>query len=466
MLAETIERWNEMARAFVWGVPMLVLLIGTGVYFTAKTHLFQLRHMGLWLRKTLFSCLTGEARRKSSGGVSPFGVMCTALAATVGTGNIAGVATALTIGGPGAVFWMWISAFFGMMTAFAENTLGMLYRERGKDGAWRGGPMMYLKKGLHSPFLAGAFALFCVLASFGIGNMSQCNSIAGGLRGVFGMPPQVTGLVTAVLLGAVLLGGLGRISRVTETLVPFMALFYMGGALFVLWYFRANLPQACGQIFSAAFDWRAGMGGAAGYGMMQAIRIGVSRGVFSNEAGLGSSVMVHAAADAKEPCEQGMWAVFEVFFDTIVMCTVTALVILSSGVYNEMLYSLAAGTPLLDRLLTGAQLTAAAFSAALGPLGGGFVATSLALFAFSTLLGWSYYGQRAAEYLLGAQAVPVYKALFVAAAAVGCVMRLDLAWALSDTFNGLMALPNLAGVLALRGEALQEWKRYRRANHI
>ena len=455
-----------MVRAFVWGAPMLVLLIGTGVYFTAKTHLFQLRHMGLWLRKTLFSCLTGEARRKSSGGVSPFGVMCTALAATVGTGNIAGVATALTIGGPGAVFWMWISAFFGMMTAFAENTLGMLYRERGKDGAWRGGPMMYLKKGLHSPFLAGAFALFCVLASFGIGNMSQCNSIAGGLRGVFGMPPQVTGLVTAVLLGAVLLGGLGRISRVTETLVPFMALFYMGGALFVLWYFRANLPQACGQIFSAAFDWRAGMGGAAGYGMMQAIRIGVSRGVFSNEAGLGSSVMVHAAADAKEPCEQGMWAVFEVFFDTIVMCTVTALVILSSGVYNEMLYSLAAGTPLLDRLLTGAQLTAAAFSAALGPLGGGFVATSLALFAFSTLLGWSYYGQRAAEYLLGAQAVPVYKALFVAAAAVGCVMRLDLAWALSDTFNGLMALPNLAGVLALRGEALQEWKRYRRANHI
>ena len=361
---------------------------------------------------------------------------------------------------------MWISAFFGMMTAFAENTLGMLYRERGKDGAWRGGPMMYLKKGLHSPFLAGAFALFCVLASFGIGNMSQCNSIAGGLRGVFGVPPQVTGLVTAVLLGAVLLGGLGRISRVTETLVPFMALFYMGGALFVLWCFRANLPQACGQILSAAFDWRAGVGGAAGYGMMQAIRIGVSRGVFSNEAGLGSSVMVHAAADAKEPCEQGMWAVFEVFFDTIVMCTVTALVILSSGVYNEMLYSLAAGTPLLDRLLTGAQLTAAAFSAALGPLGGGFVATSLALFAFSTLLGWSYYGQRAAEYLLGAQAVPVYKALFVAAAAVGCVMRLDLAWALSDTFNGLMALPNLAGVLALRGEALQEWKRYRRANHI
>ena len=464
---EKIVLLNDMVRAFVWGAPMLVLLVGTGVYFTAKTRLFQLRHMGLWLRKTLLSCFSGAARRRSGkNAVSPFATMCTALAATVGTGNIAGVATALTIGGPGAVFWMWVSAFFGMMTAFAENTLGMLYREKGPDGAWRGGPMLYLKKGLHSPFLAGAFALFCVLASFGMGNMSQCNSIAAGLSGVFGVPARVTGLVTAVLLGAVMLGGLARISRVTETLVPFMALFYMGGALAVLWCRRAYLPQACGQILAAAFDWQAGAGGLAGYGMARAIRTGVSRGVFSNEAGLGSSVMVHTAADAKEPCEQGMWAVFEVFFDTIVMCTVTALVILTSGVYNQTLYGLAAGTPLMEKLATGAQLTAAAFSTVFGPPGGGFVAVSLVLFAFSTLLGWSYYGQRAAEYLLGARAVPVYKALFVAAAAVGCTMRLDLAWALSDTFNGLMALPNLVGVLALRREALREWHRYRRANHI
>ena len=463
---EKIVLLNDMVRAFVWGAPMLVLLVGTGVYFTAKTCLFQLRHMGLWLRKTLLSCFSGAARRRSGkNAVSPFATMCTALAATVGTGNIAGVATALTIGGPGAVFWMWISAFFGMMTAFAENTLGMLYREKGPDGAWRGGPMLYLKKGLHSPFLAGAFALFCVLASFGMGNMSQCNSIAAGLSGVFGVPESVTGLVTAALLGAVMLGGLARISRVTETLVPFMALFYMGGALAVLCR-RAYLPQACGQILAAAFDWQAGAGGLAGYGMARAIRTGVSRGVFSNEAGLGSSVMVHTAADAKEPCEQGMWAVFEVFFDTIVMCTVTALVLLASGVYDETLYGLAAGTPLMQTLATGAQLTAAAFSTVFGPLGGGFVAVSLALFAFSTLLGWSYYGQRAAEYLFGARAVPVYKALFVAAAAVGCTMRLDLAWALSDTFNGLMALTNLVGVLALRRETLREWQRYRRANHI
>ena len=467
MLWDRIAQLNDMVHAFVWGVPMLVLLVGAGVYFTAKTGLFQIRYIGLWLRKTLFSCFTGEARRKSGGqAVSPFATMCTALAATVGTGNIAGVATALTIGGPGAVFWMWISAFFGMMTAFAENTLGMLYRERGPDGAWRGGPMLYLKKGLHSPFLAAAFALSCVLASFGMGNMSQCNSIAGGLSGVFGVPPLVTGIATAALLGAVMLGGLKRVTRVTETLVPFMALFYMGGALVVLWCRREYLPQACGQILACAFDWKAGTGGAAGYGIAQALRTGVSRGVFSNEAGLGSSVMVHAAADAKEPCEQGMWAVFEVFFDTIVMCTMTALVLLSSGVYDTAQYGAAAGTPLLAQLATGAQLTAAAFSTVFGPPGGGFVAVSLVLFAFSTLLGWSYYGQRAAEYLFGEHAAPVYRALFLAAAVLGCTMRLDLAWALSDTFNGLMALPNLIGVLALRREALGAWSRYRRTNHI
>lgn len=467
MLLDKIALMNEMVRAFVWGVPMLVLLTGTGIYFTVRTGLFQVRHAGLWLRRTLLSCFSGAARRTSSkNAVSPFATMCTALAATVGTGNIVGVATALTIGGPGAVFWMWVSAFFGMMTAFAENTLGMLYRERGPDGAWRGGPMLYLKNGLHSPFLAAAFALFCVLASFGIGNMSQCNSIASGLSTVFRVPPLATGLATAVLLGAVMLGGLKRISRVTEALVPFMALFYMAGALAVLWHGRAALPQACGQILACALDWQAGAGGVLGYGMAQAIRIGVSRGVFSNEAGLGSSVMVHAAADAKEPCEQGMWAVFEVFFDTIVMCTVTALVILTSGVYDAAQYGLAAGTPLLAQLQTGAALTAAAFSTVFGPLGGGFVAVSLVLFAFSTLLGWSYYGQRAAEYLFGSRSAPLYKALFIAAAALGCTMRLDLAWALSDTFNGLMALPNLVGVLALRREALAEWRRYRRAKDI
>ncbi len=457
---EHLLELNDRLRGLIWGAPMLLLLLGTGLYFTVKTGVFQVRCCTLWLRKTLFSCFTGAARR-TSGGVSPFAAMCTALAATVGTGNIAGVATALTIGGPGAMLWLWVSAFVGMMTAFAENTLGMLYRERGADGSWHGGPMLYLKNGLHSPFLAGVFALFCVLASFGIGNMSQCNSIAQGLSGSFGVPSGFTGAVTAILLGAVLLGGLKRLSRVTETLVPFMALFYMGGAAAVLWVHRAALPQAFAQICSMAFDTRAGTGGALGYGMMQAVRAGVSRGVFSNEAGLGSSVMVHTAADAKEPCEQGMWAVFEVFFDTIVMCSVTALVILTSGIYDPSRYALASGTPLLAQLTTGAQLTAQAFSTVFGRLGGGFVAVSLALFAFSTLLGWSYYGQRAAAYLFGERAVPVYKLLFVLVAAAGCRMRLEPVWVLSDTFNGLMALPNLAGVLALRRHVLAEWCRYK-----
>lgn len=460
---EQLTAINDLIRSFVWGPVMLALLVGAGVYFTVRTGFFQVRHIWLCLRKTIFSCFGGGAARKGGeGGISPFGSMCTALAATVGTGNIAGVATALTLGGPGAIFWMWVSAFFGMMTAFAENTLGMLYRETGPDGAPRGGPMLYLKNGLGSPFLAGAFALFCVLASFGIGNMSQCNSIAEGLSGTFGVPPLATGLATAAMIALVMLGGLSRISSVTERLVPLMALFYMGGAAAVLVIHHAAVPAALGQIIHDAFDLRAGVSGTAGYGMMRALQCGVSRGVFSNEAGLGSSVMVHTAARAGEPCEQGMWAVFEVFFDTIVMCTVTALVILSSGAYDPVRYGLAAGTPLMSSLATGARLTATAFSTVFGSLGGAFVSVSLALFAFSTLLGWSYYGQRGAEYLFGERIAPVYKFVFVCMTVVGCTMELSLAWAVSDTFNGLMALPNVLGVLALSGEVVREWKRYQK----
>lgn len=465
-MLDTITRVNDAVRGVLWGPPLLALLLGTGLYFTCRTGLFQLRHIRFWLGGALRACLPRRKGEGDSRSISPFAAMCTALAATVGTGNIAGVAAALVIGGPGAVFWMWVAAFFGMMTAFAENTLGMLHRRRDASGAWRGGPMYYLKDGLHAPGLAAVFALCCALASFGIGNMSQCNSIAGGLAGVFGVPPLATGLATAAVLGTVLLGGLKRLSRVTSLLVPAMALFYMGGAIVVLWCRRDQIPQACGQILSGAFGLRAAGGGALGFGVMQAVRVGVSRGVFSNEAGLGSSVIVHTASDAQEPCAQGMLAVFEVFFDTIVMCTATALVVLTAGVYDPARYALAAGTPLLDALPTGAALTAQSFAAVFGPVGGAFVAVSLTLFAFSTLLGWSYYGQRAVRSLLGARAVPVYQVLFVAAACAGCTMRLELAWALSDTFNALMALPNLAGVLALRHDVLAEWRRYARANHI
>lgn len=454
MTMEQLARAVGAVRAFVWGVPMLALLLGTGVYFTLHTGVFQLRRLPLWMKNTLFSCF--GAQNKGKTGVSPFAAACTALAATVGTGNIAGVATALTLGGPGAVFWMLVSAFFGMMTAFAENVLGMCYRVRDRNGAPCGGPMYYLKNGVGSGFLAGAFALFCMLASFGVGNMSQCNSIAQGLSGSFGVRPAATGLATAALLGAVLLGGLKRLTRVTSLLVPFMALFYMAGAVCVLFCFRENLPRAVSDILAGAFDRQAGAGGLCGYGMAQAVRVGVSRGVFSNEAGLGSSVMVHTAADADSPCGQGMWAIFEVFFDTVVMCSVTALVLLVSGAYDPAVYGAAAGTDALALLPTGAQLTAQAFGTVFGAAGGGFVAVSLALFAFSTLLGWSYYGARAAAYLLGDRAAGAYRVCFVCAAAMGCVMRIDLVWALSDAMNGLMALPNLVGVLALRREVLEK----------
>jgi len=450
-----------MVRAFVWGIPMLAALLGTGIYFTFKTGFFQIRRLSLWLRKTILSCFSDD-KGKRTAGVRPFATMCTALAATVGTGNIAGVATALALGGPGAVFWMWASGFFGMMTAFAENTLGMLYREKDRKGGWRGGPMLYLKNGLNSPLLGDAFAVFCVLASFGIGNMSQCNSISEGLSLTFGLPHALTGICTSILLGAAMLGGLKRISGIAEKLVPLMAVFYIGGAAIVLTAHHNAIIPALSEIVKYAFGLRAGISGALGYGVKQAVRVGVSRGVFSNEAGLGSSVMVHSAADLREPCEQGMWAVFEVFFDTIIMCTVTALVILTSGAYDPLTYGNALGTPFFSQLATGVKLTATAFSSVLGTPGGAFVSVSLALFAFSTLLGWSFYGERAISYLFGDGCVIIYRIAFVLAAGIGCVIRLDLAWALSDTFNGLMALPNLAGVLGLRKEVLKEWERYKR----
>lgn len=465
MLIEKLILLNEMVRAFVWGVPMLVLLVGTGVYFTIKTGLFQIRRFSLWTNKTIASCFNGKAKeRNEKNGISPFASMCTALAATVGTGNIAGVATALTLGGPGAIFWMWVSAFFGMMTGFAENALGILYRKRGADGTWQGGPMFYLKNGVNSPFLASAFALFCIFASFGIGNISQCNSIADGLCASFGISPLLIGIVTAAFLAVVLIGGISRISAVAERFVPLMAAFYIGGALIALWVNRDMLVPALTEIFSYAFAFRAGVSGVLGYGMMQALRLGVSRGVFSNEAGLGSSVMVHAAADIKEPCEQGMWAVFEVFFDTIVMCTITALVILTSGVYDAAAYGAAKGTAEFSALATGAKLTANAFSTVFGSLGGQFVSVALVLFAFSSLLGWSYYGVRCAEYLFGKRAAFVYRFCFILLSIGGCTMDLSLAWALSDTFNGLMALPNLVGIVCLRKEVLVEWNKYRQRN--
>ena len=452
MPMDDILQVNERLRGLIWGAPMLILLLGTGLYFTAVTRVFQVRYCALWLRKTLFSCFTGAARR-TSGGVSPFAAMCTALAATVGTGNIAGVATALTLGGPGAVLWLWVSAFVGMMTAFAENTLGMLYRERGADGSWRGGAMLYLKNGLHSPLLAGAFALFCVLASFGIGNMSQINSIAGNMNAAFHVPYLATGLALMVVTALIVIGGLKRVAAVTEKLVPLMALFYIAGALIIVVMHAGNIPAALAAIFKGAFNLNAAGGGALGYGISQTITWGFKRGAFSNEAGLGSAVMVNSASNVKEPVHQGMWGVFEVFADTIVVCTLTALVILTTGVVELESGAVLAGVQ--DNALVGQ-----AFTAAFGSFGPKFIAVSILLFAYSTTLGWSHYGTKAVEYLFGTAGSRIYKVVFVCMTVVGATMKLGLAWDLSDTFNGLMMIPNLIGVLALSGTVVDITRNY------
>ena len=461
-MLETISQINDAVYSVVGGPVMVALLVGTGIWFTIRTKFFQLTKFRLWFSSTIVACFKHKEVRKTKDkrAISQFQSLCTALAGTVGTGNIAGVATAIVAGGPGAVFWMWVSAFFGMMTNFAEKVLGIKYRYKDKKGNWVGGAMIYIERGLKCKWLAVAFSVFCVLASFGIGNMSQGNSIAEAMNDSFQIPKWVSGLVAAALVAMVILGGIKRIARVTEKIVPIMAGFYIIGTLVVIGAHIENVPEAFGSIFREAFNFRAGVGGVAGYGIAVAMNKGVARGIFSNEAGLGSSVMVHSASDVKEPVVQGMWGIFEVFADTIVICTLTALTILCSGVYDQGVYEAALGTPAMESLANGSVLTNSAFATVFGPWGSVFTSIALTLFAFSTFLGWSYYGERGMEYLFGARAVPVYKILFIIMVFVGCVARLELVWSLSDTFNMLMALPNLAALLLLSKQAIDELKGY------
>lgn len=456
-----LEEVNAALGAFVWGLPMMVLLIGSGVWFTLRSGFFQLAHARLIARETvcsLFRKRPGAARDKHA--ISQFQAFSTALAATIGVGNIAGVATAISSGGPGAVFWMWVAAFFGMMTNYAENVLGVFYRKRGTSGEWVGGAMYYIEEGLKGKRflgqlaqpLAKLFALFCVLASFGMGNMSQVNTIAASLDDVFAVPPAVTGAALAVLIGLVVLGGIKRIAKVTEKVVPVMAAGYILAAAAVLVVNRAQIPAVFGGIFRAAFSSEAVLGGAAGVAVRSAVSWGLKRGVFSNEAGLGSSVMVHAAADCREPAVQGMWGAFEVFFDTILMCTLTAFTILSTGVVGAVD---AAGLP-----VDGASLVSLAFANTFHESAGAVLAVSVTLFAFATVLGWSYYGEQAVAYLAGEKAGVLYKIAYAAAAFAGSTMSLGLVWDLSDTFNALMAIPNLVAVLALSGTVFAITRNY------
>ncbi len=464
-LVDSITKVNGAVNSFVWGVPMLVLLVGTGILMTVLTRFFQLSHIGHWFKNTIGGIFNDRHitrhTDKDDKAISQFQSLCTALAATIGTGNIVGVASALIAGGPGAIFWMWIVAFFGMMTNYSENVLGIYYRRKNSRDEWCGGAMYYLKDGLGSykgckqigAILAVLFSLFCLLASFGIGNMSQVNSIAANMEAAFSIPAVVTGIALMILAALVIVGGLKRIASVTEKLVPFMAIAYIIGALVI---FFANIGQ-CGaiflSIFKGAFGLKAVGGGIVGSGVKLALTWGMKRGVFSNEAGLGSSVMVHSNSNVKEPVRQGMWGIFEVFADTIVVCTLTAFSVLSSG-----LIDLETGAVLSES--SGSALVGEAFATVFGSFGPMFIALSILLFAFSTVLGWSHYGSKAWEYLFGTKSTIVYKIVFILIIYVGATMNLSLAWDLSDTFNGLMAMPNLIGVLCLSPLVMKITKNY------
>ena len=467
-LLDVITDVNNSINGFVWGYVGLALLIGTGIVMTVLTKFFQVSRLSHWWKNTIASMfekkVIGHAKEKGS--ISPFQALCTALAATVGTGNIAGVSAAICIGGAGAVFWMWVAVFFGMMTNYSENVLGLYYRRRNANGEWSGGAMYYLADGLGSKkgfkhvakILAILFSIFTLLASFGIGSMGQVNKIVANVSNAFDISALssvmlldgislynvILGAVIMLLTGLIVLGGLKRIANVAEKIVPFMVVLFVAGSLVIIAInFRGILP-AFGAIFKNAFTPIAAVGGGIGTVISKVMTQGFKRGVFSNEAGLGSSVMVHSNTNVKEPVQQGMWGIFEVFADTMIVCTMTALVVLTSGAYNLQTGAILEG-------YTDATLVAGAFNQvfSIGNIGERFVAIAMFLFAFTTVLGWSHYGTKAWEYLFGAKSVAVFKIIHIITIMFGAVMTSSLAWDISDTFNGMMMFPNLIAVLAL-----------------
>jgi len=439
---ETLMRINSVVNGFVWGPPMLALLVGTGIYLTIILGFPQVRYFGFMFKEVL-----GKLGKKAEGEgtISSFGALATALASTVGSGNVAGVATALHLGGPGALFWMWVTAVFGMTTKMTEVALAVRFREKDAAGNWRGGTMYVMEKGLGQKWLAWLFAFFTTFAAFGIGNAIQANSTAEALYLGYGVPHWVSGIVVAVLVALVILGGLKRISDVTTYLVPFMAIFYIVGGLIVVFMHIDMVPAAIGQAVKYAFNDPMAMPGAiAGWSVKMALTKGVARGVFSNEAGLGSAPMVHATAIVDHPVRQGCYGLFEVFTDTLVVCSITGISILATGTLT--------GSP--D--LTGAQLTLTAFQSVLGKTGVMVLSAGLAMFAFSTILGWYWYGETGATYIFGLKITPIYKALWILVVVVGAWGGggefLSNIWNLSDTMNGLMAAPNLIALLWLSNE--------------
>ncbi len=429
---ETLTQLLNSISHFVWGPVILILLLGTGMYLMAGLRLLPIHQL-----PAAFSLLWRGRRSKDKGDISPFNALMTSLAATIGTGNIAGVATAIFLGGPGAIFWMWLTALVGMATKYAEAVLAVKYREVDERGAYVGGPMYYIKNGLGQrwQWLGLLFSIFGAIAAFGIGNTIQANSVADALNSTLGIAAWQTGTVMAVVVYAVLVGGIKRIGFVAAKLVPFMAIAYVLGAGFIILQEIDAVPLALQLIVSDAFTGTAATGGFAGAGVMAAIRFGVARGVFSNEAGLGTAPIAHAAAKTNNPVQQGKIAMLGTFIDTMVICTMTALVIILTGSWTS-------GE-------TGASLSAYAFRVGLPGYGGYVVSFGLAIFALTTLLGWSYYGERCADYILGVAVIHWYRMMWVLAIPVGAVMDLNLLWLLADVLNGLMAIPNLIALLLL-----------------
>lgn len=431
-------------RNFIWGTPLLVLLVGTGIYLT-------IRLKGLQLRGLVYSLYLAFIKRKEddeeAGDISHFQALMTALAATVGTGNIAGVATAIVAGGPGALFWMWVTGLFGMATKYSEAVLAIKYREKDEFGTMSGGPMFYISKGLGMKWLGALFAVFAAIAAFGIGNMVQSNSVAEAVKTSLNIPAYITGIILALFTAMVVLGGIKSIARVTQVLVPVMIVVYFAGALVILLLKISIIPGIFARIFESAFTPTAALGGFLGATLRETMREGVARGVFSNESGLGSAPIAAAAAKTPNPVKQALVSMTQTFIDTLVVCTMTGLVILSSGLWT------------MDK--TGAELTALAFRESLpGGIGEFVVTFGLIFFAYSTILGWCYYGEKSIEYLFKEKAVKIYRIVFVIFVAVGTMLKLQTVWTLADIMNGLMAFPNLVGLIGLSSILAAETNKY------
>ena len=434
-----ISQINSAISSFIWGAPMLAVFLGTGFYLSARSGFFQIFGVRHWLGGTVVTAFANRKEKKSEGSISQFSALTSALAACLGTGNIIGVAAAIISGGPGSLFWMCLSAVFGMMTCCCENILGIKYRIRDFSGKFKGGPMYYIENGLGMKGLASAYAVFLTGASLGMGNMTQANSVAQGMSG-FGVKPVVTAAVLCVLTAIAVSGGLERISAISEKLIPVLSAAFVAACFIIIAKNSGNIVPCIKTVIKEAFTIKS----ISGFGLAKAARYGISRGVFSNEAGLGSSAVIHAAADCKNAGEQGMWGILEVFIDTVFMCSITGIAILVCGIS--------------DKELNGAQLCAAAFESVFGKAGGWFLNGCICLFAFATLIAWSYYGRCGAEYLFGEKSGKVYNALYVAAVFAGSIVRFESVWSLSDTLNGLMAVPNIFALLLLSKEAVEEIK--------